>query len=336
MIGDLTDAIRLAPQEAARVYRLRAMAYYRLQDLDRALSDATSAVELGGNAALDLALRSQILAARHEPDRAIDDLDAAVRVNPRLADLYVLRADARRAKSDKDRALADLETAIRIDPTNAQHAGALAWSRKGDLRYLSDELDLAANSYDEAIRLDPGRAEFYSARAAILSAAGEAKRAAQDFAKALALAPNDPAVFGQRGVARFAEGDFAGAAEDFSELSQRAPNAYAAIWLYLARARAETAQNAGEADRLLMSVKSAAWPTPVVELLLGERAADAVAGAANGARQLCDAKFYVGQWFLLKDDRANASAALEAAAANCPRDSAERRVAIAILKRLKT
>ncbi|HXZ15864.1 MAG TPA: tetratricopeptide repeat protein, partial [Roseiarcus sp.] len=156
MIGDLTDAIRLAPQEVAHVYRLRAMAYYRLQDLDRALSDATSAVEMGGNTALDLALRSQILAARHEPDRAIDDLDAAVRGNPRLADLFILRADARRAKSDKDRALADLETAIRIDPTNAQRAGALAWSRKGDLRYLSDELDLAANSYDEAIRLDPG------------------------------------------------------------------------------------------------------------------------------------------------------------------------------------
>jgi tetratricopeptide (TPR) repeat protein len=171
-LGDLAEAIRLSPRNAAAAYRLRSFIQSDVGNLDRALADITKAIELDP-AMDDYALRSMILAGKGENDRAIADLDVAIRKSPGVAYLYVLRADAARAKSDVTRAAADYQHAIERDPSNKQHTGAIAWSRKGDLQYAAGNVDAAIASYDEAIKLDSSKEAFRAARDAAIKKKNE-------------------------------------------------------------------------------------------------------------------------------------------------------------------
>jgi lipoprotein NlpI len=56
--------------------------------------------------------------------------------------------------------------------------------------------------------------------------------------------------------------------------------------------------------------------------------------AATTPAQTCEAQFYVGEWKLLRGDKAGATAAWQAAADSCPRSFTERKGASAELKRL--
>ena len=76
------------------------------------------------------------------------------------------------------------------------------------------------------------------------------------------------------------------------------------------------------------------WPVAVIELLLGGRTAEATLAAASTPAQQCEAQFYVGEWKLLHDDKAGATAAWQAAMDSCPRSFIERKGARAELKRL--
>jgi lipoprotein NlpI len=114
---------------------------------------------------------------------------------------------------------------------------------------------------------------------------------------------------------------------------------YTAIWLYLARKRADIA---GEKTLAQEAGTSGAgnWPAPIVALYLGTTTPEAVQKAATSQDptrqrdQRCEANFYVGQWHVLRGAPGAATPLLRDAVMGCPPAFIEYEGAVAELKRL--
>ena len=90
------------------------------------------------------------------------------------------------------------------------------------------------------------------------------------------------------------------------------------LFRYLARSR--VGESAGsELEGNIGRLKTKEWPYAVTELYLGNRSPAETLAAAVRPDDRCEAQFYIGEWYLLKGDRANAKAALKAAVETCPK-----------------
>ena len=74
------------------------------------------------------------------------------------------------------------------------------------------------------------------------------------------------------------------------------------------------------------------WPYPVVELFLGRCSPEMTLKAASKPDDRCEAQFYIGEWHLLRGNRASARIALANASAACPKAFMEHRGALAELR----
>ena len=159
--------------------------------------------------------------------------------------------------------------------------------------------------------------------------------------EAIRLNPMYVRAYLSRSVTRFLNASFDAAGSDFSEaIRLDAKNAHANIWRYLSRARGGDMNLAKE--ELLTgatSLDKGKWPAPVIEVLLGHLNPGALLTTAKskdsktGRDQVCEAHFYLGEFYLLAG-QSSASANLADAARDCPKNSYEYFAAEAELKRL--
>ena len=254
---------------------------------------------------------------------------------PDLAKAYYARGTEWANQGNHDRALPDFDLAIELDPklAPAYYNRALSWSSKG-------ESDRAIADYDIALKLRPATANALIGRAVEYTAKGDYRRALADYDQAIRLEPDSAAGYFGRGRVFFYTDDFMRAASDFYRTHQIDPSIYTALWLFLARKRADIpgektlAQEAGTSG-------SGPWPAPIVALYLGTAAPDAVMRAipqlaAGRNRDLqCEAGFYVGQWHVLRGAREPAAKLLKEAEHTCPRTFLEHEGAVAELRRLQ-
>jgi tetratricopeptide (TPR) repeat protein len=133
------------------------------------------------------------------------------------------------------------------------------------------------------------------------------------------------------GFAHFYRGDFAAAADHFREAGDG--TAYRILWLHLASARMG-AQDVKTLQEKSAGLNHAEWPFPVIELFLGRRTPLETMAAAIKPNELCEAQFYLGQWHLLRDERAASIDTLRKVVKICPTDFNEYADAVAELKRL--
>ena len=147
-IADLSEAIRLAPHQAA-AYNNRGLAWTSKKEYHRAIADFTEAIHLDPNYALAYCNRGLALYATKDFDRAIADHSEGIRLDRHYTQAYQDRALAWYGKKEYDKAIADHGVAISLDPTSAiAHVyRAIAWSDKRDY-------GKAIADYTEAIRLD--------------------------------------------------------------------------------------------------------------------------------------------------------------------------------------
>ena len=251
-----------------------------------------------------------------------------------LAKAYHSRGTELAATGQHDRAIADFDVAVQLEPTftSAVFNRALSWSAKG-------EHDRAISDYDTVLKLSPRDGSAHLGRAAEWIAKGDYKRAIADFDDATRLGQAASGYFG-RGRAKFYAGDFMGAASDFYRAHQLEATIYTALWMFLARKRADIpgektlAQDAGTSG-------SGDWPAPIVALYLGRGTPAAVQSAAthlDAARQRtqrCEANYYIGEWHLLRGERDAAAKLLRDAVTTCPQGYIEYEGAVAELARLK-
>ena len=254
---------------------------------------------------------------------------------PELAKAYYTRALDWASQGNHDRALADFNMAVELDPKlpGIYYNRALSWSEKGDH-------DRAIADYNASLQLSPRDSRAYTGRAVELTVKGELNRALADYEEVIRLEPQGMGGYFGRGRVRFYAGDFMAAASDFIRAHQLDPSIYTALWLFLARKRADIAGEKTLAQEAGTS-GSGDWPAPIVALYLGATTPDAVQKAAadpSATRQRdqrCEANFYVAHWHLLRGARDPAVQLLSAAQSLCPSAFIEHEGAVAELRRLQ-
>ncbi|MES2564576.1 MAG: tetratricopeptide repeat protein [Pseudomonadota bacterium] len=255
---------------------------------------------------------------------------------PELAKAYHARGAEWATQGNHERAIADFDLALELDPKldAAYYNRALSHSHRG-------ETERAIADYDVAIKLRPGRANPHVGRAAEWVAKGDYKRAIADYDQATRIEPQLSSLYFGRARARFYAGEFMSAASDFYRAHQIEPSAYSALWLYLARKRADIAGEKTLAQDAGM-IGGRPWPGPVIALYLGTGTPDSVLRAATHPDSLrqrelrCEASFYVAQWHILRSAREPALNLLREAESICPRTFIEREGAVSELRRLQS
>src|SRR5262249_32754880 len=130
-------------------------------------------------------------------DRAIADASQAIQLNATDAEAYTLRAKARafRAlwmhdRADAERAVTDCQEALRLNPSLT-----LARSYYGLAKALTGDSNHGLEACNEAIRLAPHSAEAYRVRGEVYDLRNEYAQAQKDYAEAIRLDPKNPWVF---------------------------------------------------------------------------------------------------------------------------------------------
>jgi tetratricopeptide (TPR) repeat protein len=170
---------------------------------------------------------------------------------------------------------------------------------------------------------------------------GKPDVAMADMTAVIAEEPGAAAYF-ERGRMRWYRADYSGAQADFIKARERdGQNARVVVWLEIARQRNGTF-DADTAKADLEQLHSHAWPRPIVELFAGvdktgENAAPApdpdaaivdIDIAQDKASELpsrkCESDFYMGEYWLGRNDLVAARPLLRNAADNCAPETVER------------
>lgn len=334
-ITDFTKSLRLNPRYAYALYN-RAIAWQHKGDFDRAIADYAATIRLKPKTARLYYDRGVVWYLKKDYDQAIANYTKAIRLDPKDADAFESRAIAWQYKGDLDHAIADYTKAIQLKPNVARliFERGNAWFQKQDYHH-------AIADYSEAIRLKPKNAVLFYSRGNAWFHQQNYRRAIANYTEALRLKPKFRYALNNLGFAQFYLARFRRAATDFAELQKLKPHDdYAAIWLYLARARAGVGNPASALSESAKEFKTHQWPAPIVALYTGRIDAKAALGqrveAASKAKkkEMCEADFYVGQWYLLKHQHGQARRLFHRAKDECPKGFVEYSGAVVELKRM--
>lgn len=281
--------------------------------------------------------RGKAQAQRNEIKAAILDFSEALKINPQATDALYNRGAAYALSGQTNFALADFAHLLDLapnDPDTLYYRAQIYMTqgkREDALRDLSDVLRQHPEDLDSRMQ-----------RAGLSIMLGRNEDAIADLNQLLKKDPTAPAAFYNRGRAKQLKGDIAGAAEDFAAAMQsRDNNPYAALRLYITRARSGTT-DAAPLAAAAKTFPEDQWPMPIVAFYQGKLseadllAAGQVSKPATRASLAAETQYYLGQWALLQDDAKAARKHFEAAvAAKAGADNLEYVDAGLELKRLK-
>jgi lipoprotein NlpI len=248
--------------------------------------------------------RGKAQAQRNEVKAAILDFSEALKVDPRATDALYNRGIVYAATGQTGYALADFAHLLDIvpnDPDTLSHR-ALIYVNQG-------KTESAVKDLSAVLRQRPDDGISRLQRAGLLISLGRYEDAIADLDRLLKQAPTALDALYNRGRAELLKRDYAAAAKDFeAAMENRNSNPYAALRLYIARARGGKT----DAAPLAAAIKvfpADQWPLPIVAFYQGSLSeADLlstakVSDAATEAALTAETQYYLGQWALLKGDR---------------------------------
>ena len=189
--------------------------------------------------------------------------------------------------------------------------GSAAWAfnNRAQAYYRERDYDDAIADFTEVIRRDP-TAEVLRLRGRAYSAKGDYDQAFADWTRSIGL--------------------------------DQAHTAYWLLWTYIEDGHTgKSGTPWAEMNKALAAgvtvahLKREDWPYPIIEFYLGNRSAAEMLSAATKPNEQCEAQFYLGEWYMLRGNRAAATAALRIAVNACRKNFYEYDGAAAELTRMK-
>jgi len=220
--------------------------------------------------------------------------------------------------------------------SDARISLAVELSFRGRIDASNRELWHAIREYERLIRLDPNDIASLRGLGRTFLMLGEISSAMSAY-KAIEPLSNYFRAAASRGSAEFAAakyGDSANHLKRSVELLARAfelnpHDPYPVLWLYLARRHKDRLIFFSELQIIKMDLEgneeANQWPLPIVRLFMRlDREPEKIFLATKeDSDRMCEANFYIGEWYLLEGDSTKAKERLQQAVKICPRDFIE-------------
>jgi len=198
----------------------------------------------------------------------------------------------------------------------------------------------ANHDLSEAINLKPAYINAYLLRASVRASLQQYPEAFQDYDKVLQLDPSNLNVFKSRGIVNFVLGRYEDAIIDNKlYLRKRPDDLYRIIWLYL-NERYNDRQADTTISRYITGLNLDLWPGAIIKLYLGDITFEELQNAFQtnqlnmNAGNACEAYFYLGQYFLLNNDRVSAKKYFAKAIKTQATDYIEYKLSLALIQKL--
>ena len=261
--------------------------------------------------------RGKAQAQRNEMKAAVLDFSEALKVDPEATDALYNRGAAYALLGQTNYALADFAHLLDLAPNDPDTLFYRAW-----IYVNQGKTEAAVKDLSAVLAQRPDDAVSRLQRAGLLIALQRNEDAIADLNQLLKKEPTALDALYNRGRAEMLKGDDAAAAGDFEAAMQsRNSNPYAALRLYIVRARGGQT-DAGPLAAAAKAFPPDQWPLPIVAFYQGSLSeADLVStakvsNATTTAGLTAETQYYLGQWALLQDDRKTAKTHFEAAVAS--------------------
>lgn len=170
---------------------------------------------------------------------------------------------------------------------------------------------LARLDFNRALRLKPDFVDAYNFLGIHFTQLQEFNQAYEAFDSAIDLAPEHEYAYLNRGIALYYGGRAELSIDDFSTFQQRKSNdPYRILWMYLAESAANNLDAQTSLKLAAEQVEESVWAKNIIELYLGEITEQefisqlSIGVNSNKAlsERLCEAYFYLGKYYQLKDN----------------------------------
>jgi tetratricopeptide (TPR) repeat protein len=212
-----------SPTDRAALFISRAEALDDKGELDRAIADLNTAIELDPKNVTAFESRGTLFVRSGKPDRAIEDYNEAIRLDPNYAQAHADRGVAYYLKGDYMRAIENYDEAIRLDPKHA-----VSYSNRAAAYKKAGRNDRSIADQSEAIKIEPGRAEFYDNRGLSYAHNRDYDLAIDDYDKAISI-KKEAKFYTNRGDAYQFKGNLDRAIADYGDAIELDPK-FALAW----------------------------------------------------------------------------------------------------------
>lgn len=170
---------------------------------------------------------------------------------------------------------------------------------------------LARLDFNRALRLKPDFVDAYNFLGIHFTQLQEFNQAYEAFDSAIDLAPEHEYAYLNRGIALYYGGRAELSIDDFSTFQQRKSNdPYRILWMYLAESAANNLNAQTSLKHAAEQVDDSVWAKKIIQLYLGEITEQefisqlSIGVNSNKAlsERLCEAYFYLGKYYQLKDN----------------------------------
>jgi tetratricopeptide (TPR) repeat protein len=239
-----SSQIQANPRDAFALM-MRGVVRFENEDLDRALTDLDSSLNLEPNSVPALIARAAARQWKNRLDEAITDATRAIELNPANCYALVERGVFHYDKKDYDKALEEFDAAA-----GQGFKGAVIHVGRGWIYLQRRDFKKAQAEFKEALRIDPKHPDAYSGVASIYLARGDVKKALLVLDEAIQIDPQSADSHGNRAVILLATGKYDKAIDDLDAVVQLAPTSARALreraWIW-ATCPMEKVRNGAEA-----------------------------------------------------------------------------------------
>ncbi len=178
-VADITQALNFAPplsEYTARAYLTRADVYIQQDEIEAALGDLNTSLDIMPNSAEALATRAAIFIFQRRFEDALEDYNAVITLQPEAVSAYTQRGELNRQLGNLDAALADFNQVLELDPNSLD-----AYFNRALIYGTQAEYSAALDDLDTILTINPGEFGVYLLRAQINVSAANVEDAALDY-----------------------------------------------------------------------------------------------------------------------------------------------------------